>query len=104
MEARVSRNIHLAALFGAAWIVSAPPAPAQPKDAEPATRQANAQVLPSLPFSDRTDFDDAQRGFIASMPNAIMSRDGQLTIWSMNPYAVQHVQPPATLHPNPVLQ
>jgi alkyl sulfatase BDS1-like metallo-beta-lactamase superfamily hydrolase len=100
MQACVSRNIHLAALLGAAWIASAPPASAQPKDAEPATRQANAQVLPSLPFSDRTDFDDAQRGFIASMPDAIMSRDGQRTVWSMKPYAFEQGESPATVNPS----
>lgn len=101
MGACVSRNIYLAVLFvGAACIASIPPASAQPKDAEPATRQANAEVLRSLPFGDRADFDDAQRGFIASLPHDIMSGDGQRTIWSMRPYAFENGEAPATVNPS----
>jgi alkyl sulfatase BDS1-like metallo-beta-lactamase superfamily hydrolase len=101
MGACVSGNIYLAVLFvGAACIASIPPASAQPKDAEPATRQANAEVLRSLPFGDRTDFDDAQRGFIASLPHDIMSGDGQRTIWSMRPYAFENGEAPATVNPS----
>jgi alkyl sulfatase BDS1-like metallo-beta-lactamase superfamily hydrolase len=100
VEARVS-NIYLAALLaGAACVVSAAPASAQPKDAEPATRRANAAVLPSLPFSDRADFADAQRGFVASLPDAIISSDGQRTVWSMKPYAFEQGEAPATVNPS----
>ena len=33
------------------------------------TKQQNQHYLTSLPFADRQDFDDAQRGFIAPLPN-----------------------------------
>ena len=33
------------------------------------TKQQNQRYLTSLPFADRQDFDDAQRGFIAPLPN-----------------------------------
>ena len=101
METRISRSIHLAALLAAAaCIVSAAAVSAQPKDAEPATRQANAEVLRALPFGDRADFEDAQRGFIASSPDSIMSGDGQRTIWSMKPYAFEQGEAPATVNPS----
>src|SRR5215468_2179059 len=62
-----------AVLFaGAACLMTAPAASAQARDAEPATRQAHAEVLRSLPFADRADFDDAQRGFIASWPDGLV--------------------------------
>jgi alkyl sulfatase BDS1-like metallo-beta-lactamase superfamily hydrolase len=44
---------------------------AQSKDAEPATRAANESFARSLPFADRADFDDAQRGFIATLPDGV---------------------------------
>jgi alkyl sulfatase BDS1-like metallo-beta-lactamase superfamily hydrolase len=101
MEAHVSYTIYAAALATiAACILSAPRSSAQPKDAEPATRQANAAVLSSFPFGDRSDFDEAQRGFIASLPGGIMSANGQRTIWSMKPYDFITGAAPATVNPS----
>lgn len=40
-----------------------------PKPATDATRAANAALLEELPFSNKQDFEDAQRGFIAPLPN-----------------------------------
>src|SRR5262245_1171492 len=45
---------------------------AQSKDAEPATRAANEALAKSLPLADRADFDDAQRGFIATLPDGVV--------------------------------
>ena len=43
------------------------PAPIQqPLPAEPAVAAANKAVLSQLPFQDRQDFEDAERGFIAT--------------------------------------
>jgi alkyl sulfatase BDS1-like metallo-beta-lactamase superfamily hydrolase len=41
------------------------PAPVPSKPATAATKAANQKVLGALPFSDKQDFEDAQRGFIA---------------------------------------
>jgi alkyl sulfatase BDS1-like metallo-beta-lactamase superfamily hydrolase len=41
----------------------------QPKPATEATKKANAAVLQELPFNDKQDFEDAQRGFIAPFPD-----------------------------------
>ena len=91
-----------AVLFaGAACLMTAPSASAQAKDAEPATRQAHAEVLRSLPSADRADFDDAQRGFIASWPDGLVLGDGQRVVWSMQPYAFQQkAEAPATVNPS----
>lgn len=40
-----------------------------PQAATEYTQQVNQKYLQSLPFNDRQDFDDAQRGFIAPLPN-----------------------------------
>ena len=97
MAAHVSRNTALAVLLvGATCLANTSAVSAQPNDAEPATRRANAEVLRSLPFGDRVDFDEAQRGFIAALPGPIMSADGQQTIWSMQPYAFETGEAPAT--------
>jgi alkyl sulfatase BDS1-like metallo-beta-lactamase superfamily hydrolase len=102
MAIGISHPASFAILFaGAACLMTAPSASAQAKNAEPATRQANAEVLRSLPFADRADFDDAQRGFIASLPDGLVLGDGQRVVWSMKPYAFQQqAVAPATVNPS----
>ncbi|WP_316188905.1 alkyl/aryl-sulfatase [Bradyrhizobium sp. SZCCHNS1054] len=46
---------------------------AQQADAEPATRAANAAFAKDLPFADRADFDDAKRGFIATVQDGVIA-------------------------------
>lgn len=41
-----------------------------PKTAEPGVAASNRAVLSQLPFSDRQDFEDAMRGFIATTPES----------------------------------
>lgn len=40
-----------------------------PKSATAITAAANAAVLGQLPFTDRQDYEDAGRGFVAELPN-----------------------------------
>jgi alkyl sulfatase BDS1-like metallo-beta-lactamase superfamily hydrolase len=61
-----------AALF-AVCALSCQQVAAQSKDAEPATRGANETFARSLPIADRADFDDAQRGFIATLPDGVVA-------------------------------
>ena len=57
------------------------------KPATPATRAANARVLAELPFNDRRDFEDAQRGFIARPdPLTIRTANGNVA-WDVASYA-----------------
>ncbi len=52
----------------------------EPKNATEVTKEANAQVLKKLPFTNKQDFEDAKRGFIAPLPNngVIKSDKGQI--------------------------
>jgi len=56
----------------------------QPLPAEPATVSAQAEALKGLPHEDRRDFAAAQRGFIASLPDAatIHNADGSVA-WTL---------------------
>ncbi len=95
------RSRSLLAALACAWAVGTDPLVAQPKDAEPATREANAAVLRTLPFDDRGDFADAQRGFVATLPDALVTGDGARTVWSMQPYDfLQRGPAPATVNPS----
>ena len=74
---------------------------AQSKDAEPATRAANEAFVKSLPFSDRADFDDAKRGFIATLPDGVVAGIGGKPAWDTKPYAfLGKNEVPATVNPS----
>lgn len=64
-------------------------AQAQPvggKPATAATRAANAAVLNELPFNDRSDFEDAQRGLIAK-PDTLTIRNAKGdVVWDLEAY------------------
>jgi alkyl sulfatase BDS1-like metallo-beta-lactamase superfamily hydrolase len=75
--------------------------PAQSKDAEPATRAANEAFVKSLPFSDRADFDDAKRGFIATLADGVIAGVGGKPAWDTKPCAfLQNDAVPATVNPS----
>jgi alkyl sulfatase BDS1-like metallo-beta-lactamase superfamily hydrolase len=57
-----------------------------PMAPEPATLKANAEIAKTLPFANREDFDDAMRGFIGTMPDALVTGTGPRPVWSMKPY------------------
>jgi len=73
---------------------------AQSKDAEPSTRAANAAFATSLPFSDRADFDDARRGFIATLPDGVVAGP-RGPAFDTKPYAfLQKDEVPPTVNPS----
>ncbi|WP_186426781.1 alkyl/aryl-sulfatase [Cupriavidus metallidurans] len=82
--------------FGAAYAQDAR------KDATGATKAANQKLLSELPFSDRSDFDDAHRGFIAPLPNALIKGPSGNPIWNPNQYAFikEGSQAPGTVNPS----
>jgi hypothetical protein len=43
-----------------------------PKPPEAATLKANADMARTLPFANRQDFEDAMRGFIGTVPDALV--------------------------------
>lgn len=71
------------------------------KDATPATQQANADLLKTLPMSDRQDYEDAKRGFIATLPDInVKSADGK-TVWTLDGYQFLQAQnAPPTVNPS----
>jgi len=73
--------------FAACLMLAPLPAFAQSRDAEPATRAANDAFTNSLPFSDRADFDDAKRGFIATLPDGVIAGPGGRPAFDTRPYA-----------------
>lgn len=100
MTSSLSRTAGLVAL---ACMLGAPPVSAQtaPKPPEPSTLQANAGMAKTLPFADRRDFDDAMRGFIATVPDALVPGAGPRPAWSMKPYDFLKADVPAdTVNPS----
>ncbi|GAA0925580.1 alkyl/aryl-sulfatase [Nonomuraea longicatena] len=56
--------------------------------------------MADLPFHDRADFDDAERGFIAALtPAVIEAADGKV-VWDNDAYAFLDADCPATAHPS----
>jgi len=71
------------------------------KAAEPATVAAQQTAQQSLPFANRQDFEDARRGFIATIPNAeVKTPDGRV-VWSLAGYKfLESDRVPATVNPS----
>jgi alkyl sulfatase BDS1-like metallo-beta-lactamase superfamily hydrolase len=75
--------------------------PPGPKDAEPLTAALNRAVLESLPFADSQDFDDAGRGFLATLPDVEIKNDQGRIVWSLRDYAfLADEQAPPTVNPS----
>lgn len=74
---------------------------AAPKDAEPATRQANAALLQELDFADQEDFEEAQRGFVAPPTNAVIKNNEGKEVWNLDAYQfLKQKEAPATVNPS----
>ncbi|WP_066731373.1 alkyl/aryl-sulfatase [Cupriavidus sp. D384] len=87
-----------ALMFGNALAAGTPPAPG---DATPATQAANASVLQQLPFADRQDYDDAQRGWIGTLDAGEIRNAQGRVVWDLNSYAfLANQTAPATVNPS----
>lgn len=96
-------SLRIASLLAAILLAIAPfsSASAQSKDAEPASRAVNDAFLKTLPFSDRADFEDAKRGFIATLPDGVVSGIGDKPAWDTRYYEfLKSDQVPATVNPS----
>ena len=70
----------------AAAPVAASAGPEQPKPATEATIAAQKKVLEELPFNDKADFEDAQKGFIAR-PEVLEIKDEKgRVVWELESY------------------
>ncbi|EKS35483.1 alkyl/aryl-sulfatase [Afipia clevelandensis] len=92
-----------ARLLAVALFAVAPLTPsfAQSKDAEPASRAVNDAFLKTLPFNDRADFEDARRGFIATLPDGIVPGPTGKPAFNTKQYDfLKSDQVPATVNPS----
>ena len=73
----------------------------KPRAAEAAVAARNAAVLNELPFENRDDFADADRGFIATIPDAEILGAGGKPTWSQKQYAfIAEGTAPDTVNPS----
>lgn len=73
----------------------------EPKDAEPASRAANAAVASLLPFEDRQDYQDVQRGLIAPVPDGVVRTARGNAVWNLAAYDfLEKDEAPATVNPS----
>ena len=71
------------------------------KPATEATRQAQRRVRESLPFEDRTSFDNARRGFIASIePLTIRHSRQNRVVYDLSAMSFLEGEAPATVNPS----
>jgi alkyl sulfatase BDS1-like metallo-beta-lactamase superfamily hydrolase len=72
-----------------------------PKTASPTTRAAQQAVLQELPFSERRDFADAQRGFIAAVPEGVVLNERGRALWDLRAYDfLAEEEAPDTVNPS----
>ncbi|KPK06424.1 MAG: hypothetical protein AMJ64_09255 [Betaproteobacteria bacterium SG8_39] len=71
------------------------------KDAEPATRRANAALAAQLPFDDQADFGDARRGFIGTHVDGVIRSAGGTPLWNLPAYRfLDGEDAPPTVNPS----
>ena len=71
------------------------------RDAEPATRSANAAMAAKLPFDDTRDFEAARRGLIAPVPGGAVTSASGTVLWNLGEYAfIDGELAPATVNPS----
>jgi alkyl sulfatase BDS1-like metallo-beta-lactamase superfamily hydrolase len=72
-----------------------------PQDATPTTRAHQRAVLDALPFTDTQDFEDAARGFVATLPEVEIRNPQGRVVWSLRDYAfLAAAEPPPTVNPS----
>jgi alkyl sulfatase BDS1-like metallo-beta-lactamase superfamily hydrolase len=71
------------------------------KDATEATKQANSVLLKQLPFNDTSDFDAANKGFIAALPTELIKGSAGNAIWNPQQYSfIKDATAPDTVNPS----
>ena len=75
-------------------------AQATPKEATEATKQHNKQVLQELPFNNKQDFENANKGFIATFPEVKVVGANGNTVWDLGTYSFLKQDVPATANPS----
>jgi alkyl sulfatase BDS1-like metallo-beta-lactamase superfamily hydrolase len=72
-----------------------------PKEASASVIAQQTAMLNALPFSDTRDFDEASRGFLGTLENALITSAQGRTVWSLEPYGfLSEEKAPATVNPS----
>ncbi|OTP67619.1 alkyl/aryl-sulfatase [Caballeronia sordidicola] len=87
-------------MLAAPFALAQQAAPVPAKDATAITRQDNLAVYKELPFADKTDFEDAQRGFMGTIPTGTFKADDGRTSWDLNKYNFLKGEAPDTVNPS----
>ena len=75
-----------------------------PKPPTSATLSTHRQVIGTMDMSDRQDFEDAQRGFVAPLPNDGVVRDDEgKVVWNLKEYVAAPLDQPCPDTVNPSL-
>jgi alkyl sulfatase BDS1-like metallo-beta-lactamase superfamily hydrolase len=96
----------LPGVFSAPTAAAAPTggkADVTPKPATEHTKKANADFAKKLPFADKRDFEEANKGLIAPLPNGgILKSSSGALVWDLNKYSFikADAQPPDTVNPS----
>lgn len=100
---RNSRSVALSGWLAATAAIALLSSQAQAQAGEPATAittQRQAAMAETLPFSDRQDFEFADRGFLGTRADPLIKRaDGQ-TVWNLAAYDFLKGERPATVNPS----
>src|SRR6202049_235759 len=72
-----------------------------PKEASASVVARHAATLKAVPFSDKSAFYDASRGFLGALDNAKITSTQGRVVWSLEPYGfLSATEAPATVNPS----
>lgn len=95
--------VALSVALGSGLVLSSPlHAQDARNDATAATRSANDALMRRLPSADKTDFENAHKGFVAPLPNEVIKGASGNPVWNPNQYAFikEDTEAPATVNPS----
>ena len=73
----------------------------EPKSATPVTATRNHELGKRLNFENKECFDDAQRGFVGTIPNARIARPDGHVVWDLSQYEfLEKSEPPDSVNPS----
>ncbi|WBM69800.1 MBL fold metallo-hydrolase [Buttiauxella sp. WJP83] len=81
----IAKSLAVAGLLVTMSVTAATPAPT--KEATAATKRANDALYNQLPFSNKTDFTNAHKGFIAALPQSVIKGEYGNVVWDPQQYS-----------------
>ena len=86
MRSNAILTLALVACVAVTDTATAQTAPVPPKAATAATKSANQQVQQTLPFNDKSDFEDAKRGFMGAPETLTIKNAAGTVVWDLESY------------------